>query len=90
MVTFNKDNITITLQGDKDTYVQTLKALNNAASDLSERGTDYAYLLHNLINDMLPDFKQLVNVDESMQLNRMKEQNRETADMLVNDTDKKV
>lgn len=63
MVIFEKDNIVIRLRGDKDTYIETLKALNNAVADLSDKGLDYTYLLNNLINDMLPDHRQIININ---------------------------
>ena len=78
MVTFNKDSITLTLRGDKETYLDTLKALNNAIADLSGHDADYTYLINNLINDMLPDFRQILNLDEGIELDKLKFRNQQT------------
>lgn len=83
MITFNKDSITITLRGCKETYIETLKALNDAVADLSEKG-ESTYLLNNLINDMLPDFRQIINIDEGIELDKLKLSNQKAVTTLAN------
>lgn len=88
MITFNDDRtITLILNCSKDEYINTIKALNNACADLAEKDNDGTYLINNLINDMLPDFRQLVNINEAESIERTKAYNKQAVEPFIKQND---
>lgn len=69
---------TISVDGDKDDYIETLQALLRAVQVLSNEDSteNECFYLTNLIRGMLPNYKQVINIDEVEKLEEIKQQNK--------------
>lgn len=89
MIQFNKssvkngecapESVTLTVVGQKDEYIETIKALVGVLGGVEEDFISQRerYLICNLIDGMLPDSRQIVTMEEVSELERIKGQNIE-------------
>lgn len=88
MVTFNKDKIassfTVTIEGDKTEYIETIKSilflLGQYQSDILLT-QDKLYFLTNLVSCMLPEDEQIISKDDVNLLKQIKKKAHERKDI---------
>lgn len=90
MIRFDKvnnrsENFSISIQGDKHDYIETIKAILSVLSKMPEESyvSQEVYYMCNLIESLLPDERQIVNLDEAEYLQAIKEQNNIVVSAIV-------
>lgn len=88
MVKFDNTNHNFSFEvtGSQSEYIETIKALLffMGHCQTGYDTTNETYYICNLIDGMLPDGRQIINLDEAEYLKTIKEQNNTTASTIVN------
>jgi|GEM_PF-6181278 hypothetical protein len=85
MVEFSKkekfDYFSVTIEGDKDEYIETVKSLltfmHSVEDEFATRNT--RYYICNLIKGLLPDCDQIINMEDVELLKSIKQQKKQPA-----------
>ena len=85
MVQFNESGFTVTVNGGKSEYLETIETLLNVIihPNDGESSSDERYILCNLIKNMLPSESQIVNEDEVKMLRRIKQDNIQVVSTVI-------
>lgn len=82
---YTGDNFTFTVDGEKEVYINTIKALLSVLGSIENNliSVDERYLICNLISGMLPDDQQIANIEDIKELNTIQERRKKIISTIV-------
>ena len=75
MVHFDKNHFNITIEGDVSNYMGTIEVILKAIESPTESHADERFYLCNLLRALLPNGKQIVNIEDAEYLKQVKNEN---------------